>query len=73
MFNFTPAPAIAGPAMTTTPAASRRMRPKAVAAVVALCVAVPGGMYAYDAAAGNNGDAPIHIAKKGSFDITEGS
>lgn len=72
MFNVTPVPAIAGPSTTTTPASSRRMRPKAVAAVIALCVAVPGGMYAYDAAAGN-GDAPIHIAKKGSFDITEGS
>jgi hypothetical protein len=72
MLNLTPAAAIAGPSITTTPASSRRLRPKAVAAAIALCVAVPGGMYAYDAAAGN-GDAPIHIAKKGSFDITEGS
>jgi hypothetical protein len=71
MFNLTPATASAGPALTTMPAASRRMRPRAVAAVIALCVAVPGGMYAYDAAAAGDDGAPIHIAKKGSFDITE--
>ncbi len=47
MLTLTPVPAVAGPAMTTTPAAWRRMRPKALA-------------------------APIPVAKKGSFDITEG-
>ena len=69
---FNPTLVHSGPSLTTIPASSRRLRPKAVAAVIALCVAVPGGMYAYDAAAGDDA-APIHIAKKGSFDITEGS
>lgn len=66
MSHFSPAPAIAGPTIYRHP--STRMR--LIAAAAALCFAIPGTVFVIDALSGD-APAPIQIAKKGSFDITE--
>ena len=65
MSHFAPAPPIAGPTIHGMPA-----RRRLVAAVAALCLAVPGTVFVVDAISGD-APAPVQIAKKGSFDITE--
>ena len=65
MPHFAPAPPIAGPTFHGTPA-----RRRLAAAVAALCLAVPGTVFVVDAISGD-APAPVQIAKKGSFDITE--
>ena len=66
MSHFAPAPAIAGPTIHRHPAARTRL----LAAAAAVCLAVPGVVFVVDAVSGD-APAPVHIAKKGSFDITE--
>ena len=65
MSHFAPAPSIAGPTVHGIPA-----RTRLVAAAAALCLAIPGTVFVIDALSGD-APAPVQIAKKGSFDITE--
>ena len=65
MSHFAPAPSIAGPTIHGMPA-----RRRLVAAVAALALAAPGTVFVVDAISGD-APAPVQIAKKGSFDITE--
>lgn len=65
MSHLAPARFIAGPTFHGIPA-----RRRLVAAVAALCLAVPGTVFAIDAISGD-APVPVQIAKKGSFDITE--
>ena len=65
MSHLFPAPAVAGPTVRGYP-----VRTRALAAVAALCFAIPGAVFVVDALAGD-APAPVQIAKKGSFDITE--
>ena len=60
-----PVPAVAGPTVHRHPA-----RTRALAAAAALCFAIPGAVFVVDALSGD-APAPVLIAKKGSFDITE--
>lgn len=65
MSHLFPAPAVAGPTIHRHPA-----RTRVLAAAAALCFAIPGAVFVVDALAGD-APAPVQIAKKGSFDITE--
>ena len=65
MSHFAPSPTIAGPTFHGTPT-----RRRLVAAVAALALAVPGTVFVVEAISGD-APAPVQIAKKGSFDITE--
>jgi hypothetical protein len=65
-FAPAPAPAVAGPTIHRHPA----VRTRAVAALAALCLAIPGAVFVIDAISGD-APAPVQVAKKGSFDITE--
>jgi hypothetical protein len=47
-----------------------RQRNRLLAALAALCLALPAGVFVYEAVSGD-APAPVSIAKKGSFDITE--
>ena len=66
MSYFSPAPAIAGPTIHRQPATRTRL----IAAAAAVCFAIPGTVFVVDALSGD-APAPVQIAKKGSFDITE--
>jgi hypothetical protein len=48
----------------------RPNRTRVLAAAAALCIAVPGAVFVIDAISGD-APAPVQVAKKGSFDITE--
>jgi hypothetical protein len=50
-----------------------QQRNRLLAALAALCLALPAGAVVYAAVSGGDAPAPVSIAKKGSFDITEGS
>jgi len=65
MSHLFPAPAVAGLTIHRHP-----VRTRALAAAAALCLAIPGAVFVVDALSGD-APAPIQIAKKGSFDITE--
>jgi hypothetical protein len=68
MSHFAPVPAIAaiaGPTVHRHPARTRML-----AAAAALCFAIPGAVFVVDALTGD-APAPVQVAKKGSFDITE--
>lgn len=65
MSHLFPAPAVAGPTIHR-----HRARTRALAAATALCLAIPGAVFVVDALSGD-APAPVQIAKKGSFDITE--
>jgi hypothetical protein len=65
MSHLFPAPAVAGPTIHRHPA-----RTRALAAVAALLFAIPGAVFVVEALSGD-APAPVQIAKKGSFDITE--
>jgi hypothetical protein len=67
MTHFSPAFPVAGPTIHRSPATRTRL----VAAVAALCLALPGAVFVIDALSGDDAPAPVQIAKKGSFDITE--
>jgi hypothetical protein len=64
MTHFAPA-AIAGPTIHRQP-----VRTRMLAAAAALCLAIPGTVFVIDAISGD-APAPVQVAKKGSFDITE--
>jgi len=66
MSHLLPAPAVTGPTIHRHPAARTRL----IAAAAALCFAIPGTVFVIDAISGD-APAPVQIAKKGSFDITE--
>ena len=65
MTHLFPAPAVAGPTVLRHP-----VRTRALAAAAALCFAIPGAVFVVDALSGD-APAPVQVAKKGSFDITE--
>ena len=48
-----------------------QQRNRLLAALAALCLAFPAGAALYAAITGDDVPAPVSIAKKGSFDITE--
>jgi hypothetical protein len=48
-----------------------QQRNRMLAALAALCLAFPAGAVVYEALVGGDAPAPVSIAKKGSFDITE--
>lgn len=66
MSHFAPAPSIAGPTIHRHPSTRTRL----IAAAAALCLATPGAVFVVEALSGD-APAPVQVAKKGSFDITE--